>query len=441
VKSFAQQPRSQTQQTYPPGRNRSSFRLAGLVGAALTVLAIVLPNVGCGDSNPGETVGADTRAIAVPKTRLRVRVEPVRLARLAVGDRVTGTVRAFHRATITAETQGRVLARAVQPGASVEAGSMIVELESSRFQLELRRTKASLSAARTVLRHAQREFKRAERLFAQKAVSTQQHDDLRHAVNRAKDEIVLAEVARDTAHRNLEDTRIVAPFAGTVDSMAVDVGDFVAPGTAIATLVDLSRVRIFGGVTAREAAHLVSGTTARVSFSDLGGTVFEATLESVGRVAASRDGTYGIELWMDDAQGRMRDGLVAQIELPDPNEEPRLLARRAALLRRDGHPEVFVVEGHGESAVARTRRLRTGRSHGQWIEILDGLAEGDRVIWDGQFALADMTPVLIDGLIENPLPSDTPGSVETALPEPPSDALSVSTPTSPPAPATALAKE
>ena len=365
--------------------------------AGLLLFSLPWLSAGCADAGDGEASRAAARRIELPTARLRVRVEPVRLDRLAAGNRVTGTVRAFHRATVTSETQGRVLSREVEPGAGIEAGATIVRLEASRFELELRRAEASLAAARTVLAHAEREFARGEQLLARKAISTQQHDDLRNAVDRARDEVALAVVARDTARRNLEDTKIAAPFTGSVDSIAVNVGDFVAPGTPVATLVDLSRVRIFAGVTAREAARLEPGTTARVSFADLGGAIFEATLKSVGRVATRGDGTYGIELWMDDADGRMRDGLVAQIELPDPDTTPRLIAKRAALLRRDGQPEVFIVEGRGDSAVARRRPVRTGRSQGQWIEILDGLEEGDRVIWDGQFALADGTSVLIDG--------------------------------------------
>lgn len=373
---------------------RAGSPLCGLIIA----VALALTQLACEDSNAANKARQGVAALEVPHARLRVRTEPIQLARLASTDRVTGTVRAFHRATVTAETQGRVVARGVESGAIVEEGGLLVLLESSRFELELRRTEASLRAARTVNAHAKREYERAEQLLAQKAISTQHHDDLRHAVERARDEIALAEVARDTAKRNLEDTRISAPFAGTVDSLAVNVGDFVAPGTPVATLVDLSRVRIYGGVTAREAVHLKVGTRARVSFSDLGGATFEATLKSVGHVAGRADGTYEIELWMNSAEIPMRDGLVAQIELPDTAEEPSLLSPRAAVLRRDGHPEVFVVTKENGVAVARTRRLRTGRSHGEWIEVLDGLEEGDQVVSDGHFALEDGSLVVVDGL-------------------------------------------
>ncbi len=371
-------------------RGRSARRAT----VVMATLAITFAAVGCGDPPiPDQGSASDPP----PQARLRVRVDTVKLAPLSVSDRLTGTVRAYHRATITAEAAGRVLARSVEPGARVEADGVLIELEASRYELALRQREASLAAARTVLAHAEREFARGERLLSQKAISTQQHDDLRHAVDRGRDELALAKVARDTAKRDLADTRIRAPFAGTVDALRVDVGDFVSAGSQVATLVDLSRVRVFAGVTAREAARLSPGLVAKASFADLGGAVFDATLQSISRVASESDGTYTLELWIETPDERLRDGLVAALELPDPDPTPRLLARRAALMRRDGHPEVFVIEGKGEVATARTRRVRTGRSAGEWVEIVDGLSAGDRVVWDGQFALAEGVFVTIDG--------------------------------------------
>ena len=371
-------------------------RLERSVAVTLAATLLAFFSLACDDGAAAKRGEAELSG-PLPETRLRVRIDPVRLEALPSEDRITATVRAFHRATITAETRGRVLERVVEPGAEVEADGAILRLEDSRMVLELRRAEAQLSAAGTVLAHAKREFARGDRLLERKAISTQQYDELAHAVDRARDEWALAEVARDTAKRNLADTRVAAPFAGTVDSIAVDVGDFVSAGTPVAVLVDLARVRIMGSVTAGEAARLVPGTTARVTFRDLGGEIFEARLESVARVASPTDGTYAVELHMDDPSGRLRDGLVATVELPDTDASPRLLTKRASLLRRSGHPEVFVIEGEGEAAVARSRRVRTGRSAGEWIEVLDGLNEGERVVWDGHFALGDGIAVVIDG--------------------------------------------
>lgn len=392
----------------------------GLGGCGLA-LVLLFP-IGCTDSGAMNEPVARSESTERLRARLRVRVEPVRLGQLAGSDRVTGTIRAFYRASVTAETQGRVIARAVEPGTAIKKGGLIVELESSRARLELRRTEASLQAKRTVLAHAERELARGERLRAQNALSTQAYDDLRNAVDRAADDLALAKVARDTARRNLQDTRISAPFDGTVDSLAVNEGDFVAPGTPVATVVDLSRVRIYAGVTAQEAARLSPEMAARVSVADLGGEIFDVTLKSVSRVAASSDGTYQIELWMDDPEGRMRDGLVAKIDLPDPDETPKLLAPRSALLRRDGHPEVFVIEQQGAEYVARARRLRTGRSQGEFVEILEGLKEGDPVVYDGHFALEDGGVVEVDGGLAKaappPLPPPAPAPPVVGAPDP-----------------------
>jgi membrane fusion protein (multidrug efflux system) len=364
--------------------------------AAGAAAALLLAGSGCGDSGDAHGSVSGQDPAPPPEARLRVRAEPVRLGSLESADPVTGTVRAFHRATLTAETQGRVVARRALPGTQVKAGELLVELEASRFELELRRAETALGAARTVLAHAERELERGRQLIARSAISTQRLDDLKHALDRARDELALAKVSRDGAARDLADTRILAPFSGTLDSLEVNVGDFVAPGTPVATLVDLSRVRIFGGVIAREAARLSAGSPAQVAFADLGGERFPATLKSIGRVADRADGTYEIELWLDDPPERVRDGLVARIDLPDASHEKQLLTRRAALLRSDGRPEVFVVEHLGERAIARTRALLTGRSDGDWVEVLEGLEEGDQVIYEGHFALADGTPVNLD---------------------------------------------
>jgi membrane fusion protein (multidrug efflux system) len=374
---------------------------AHMVGSRIALVAGLLVLVGsqlaCDGSNPVVGRDGDLSLVAAPEARLRVRTERVRRDRLGSAERVTGTARAFHRATVTAEVQGRVLARAVEPGTPVEEGGLLVELESSRQALELRRVEASLEVARTVIAHAKREHARGERLVAESAISEQRRDDLRHALDVARDELALAEVARDTAKRTLADTRIRAPFPGTVDSIEVDVGDYVSPGTPVATVVDLSRVRIFGGVTANEAARLEVGQVARVSFADLGGQTFEATLKRIGRVANPGDGTYEIELWMSNPDDRMRDGFVARLDLLDVDRGESLLAPRAALLRREGRSEVFVVSEEGGRFVARARPLRAGRSAGAWVEVVEGLEEGDQVVYEGQFALEDGSVVVVDG--------------------------------------------
>ncbi|MFT5441005.1 MAG: RND family efflux transporter MFP subunit [Myxococcota bacterium] len=371
---------------------RADFLLSTFVVATMLSLATLL---GCGDSSADrpKQQADETAHVA---TRQRVQTIAVRLGQLDAKDRTSGIVHAFHKAKVTAEIQARVVSRAVERGEKVEQGQVLVELDATRLGLELRHAEATLRAQSSDLTHAKREFARGEKLVANNAISAQQRDDLQHNLDSARDARELALVMRDTAKRNLEDASIRAPFAGTVDALNVDVGDFVSQGTHVATVVELSRAKVFAGVTAQEAARLAGATTARIQFTALGGGEVDAQLKSLSRVASERDGTYSVELWIDNPPVDLRDGMVASVRLPVGTHDEHALAPRAALMRRSGQPEVFVVERKGSEQFARLRALRTGRSGGDWIEVLEGLQEGDEVIVKGQFALRDGVAIVVD---------------------------------------------
>ena len=247
------------------------YRASATVSLVLACCGIVA----CGNIIDAEVDSGLPIEATIAETRLRVKIEPIRRARLEVAGSVTGTVRAFHRARITAETQGRVIARVVEPGARLAAGAVLVALENSRLALELRRSEAALRLATTIRAHADREFERGERLIAESAISTRRSDEFRLALDRASDEVILAEVARDTAKRNLEDARIEAPFDGSVDSIDVNVGDFVSPGTPVARSIGPTRRQ----TTSSTSCGLLGGTpaTTRSSPSPTRGRACSAT--------------------------------------------------------------------------------------------------------------------------------------------------------------------
>ena len=366
--------------------------------AALTILALSLS---CRDSGLDPTVRASEQQPSAPTQELRagvrVRTARVRTGRLSKRDEISGVVHAFHKATITAEVPGRIVERRVERGETVRRDQVLFRLDASRLELEFARATATEKSRKTDLRHARRELERGRSLIAKNAISEQRLDDLLYAVESAENALALAQVARETAGRALADTTIAAPFAGVVDSYEVDVGDYVAPGAPVLTLVELSRVRLRAGVTASEAARLGVGMTARASFAALGGASRDAELRSVSLVANPTHGTYDVEFWLDNDTGQLREGMVASLSLPEPDREPRMLLPRAALIRWEGRMAVFVVEGDGAATRARAREVRLGRSEGDWVEILMGLREGELAVVDGQFALRDGAAVVIDG--------------------------------------------
>ena len=371
--------------------------------------------LGCGDS-PANGAPAPEAGLA-PELRVRVRTAGVESGRLDVPLRVAATVRAFVETTVKAETDGRVLARPAERGDRVSSGDVLARLDASRLELGLREAEATLRARHTDLEHARRENARGETLAEQDALSEQHRDDLRHRLDSARNAHALARVARDTARRLLEDASIRAPFDGRVDDLFVEVGDYLSPGAPVARVLDLSRARLLGGVTAEEAARLEPGQPARAHFPSLGGFSQEATLRSVASAADPADGTYRIELWVEQPDPRLRDGVVASLEFAAAEAGDAPLAPRSALLRRDGRSEVFVVErsaGEPSAGVARLRGVRTGRSGPERVEILEGLAPGEEVVTEGQFALRDGAAVSIDESRAVPEGPDDPPAISSA---------------------------
>lgn len=365
-----------------------------LVGPLLVGLGLAF---GCGQRiSAVETAGSETER-ADTRAALRVRVAPVTLGALGRASEVTGVVSPFRTAHVAAEVAGRVLVRHVEPGASVREGEPLLSLESTHLDAARDEARATLASREVDLAEARRELARGDELFKRGALSEGRRDSLRFGVDRAKSARALAAAALARAEESHSNAVVRAPFEGTVESVTAHVGDYLAAGSAVATVADFGRVRVRAGVTAADAAHLVAGTQAAVSLAALGGLRRDAEVHSVGRIADPTTGTYPVELWLDDAAGQLRGGMVARVEFTGDPGESVLHAPRAALVRRGGELAVFVVEALEDGRTARVRPVRVGRQGDAHVELLEGVDEAELVVIDGQFALADGARVTIDG--------------------------------------------
>ncbi len=363
----------------------------------LVALAIAAPLGGCEGESQGARADAPASAVATPAFRpaIRVRVAEIRRGVVAPPTAV-GVASAFQSARVAAEVPGRVLRRVVEPGDPVERDAPLVVLDASRLQLAVDQARAQREARAVDLADARRELRRGRELIRKRAISQRELDELETAVKRADAALRAAEVALARAERALADATVRAPFGGTVEEVLVDVGEYLQPGTPVATVVDFSRVRVRAGVTAAEAADLEVGQPAEISFETLGGAAARGVVHSIGRVADPGTGTYPVELWIEDPDPRLREGMVGRVRFARREAEERPVAPHDALIRRDGKPAVFVVVEGEDGPRAELRPVRTGRSDDHAIEILDGVAVGERVVIDGQFALRDGAPVTVD---------------------------------------------
>jgi membrane fusion protein (multidrug efflux system) len=359
------------------------------VGAALALAS------GCGgDSSARKEPAAGASEHSRPA--VRVQIAQVRTGQLDVQPRTTGLSRAFRRATVSAEVGGRVVERAAEPGDHVRTGTPLLVLDSRRPGLTRDEARAGLRSRETDLAEAERELKRGQDLARQHALSESEFDRLGSQRDRAIAAVALSRAHVARAEQDFADATVRAPFAGSVEQVNADVGDYIQPGTPVAVVIDLSRVRVQTGVTATEAARLHEKMPVTLVFDAGDGRARAGIIRSIGRLADARTGTYPVEIWLDNEDGAIRDGMMASIEFADDEGASVPLVPRAALARNRRGVVVYVVEGDGEIRRAVMREVQLGRSDQAHIEVLDGLQPGETVITDGQFAIENGAPVVID---------------------------------------------
>ncbi|MDH3643518.1 MAG: efflux RND transporter periplasmic adaptor subunit, partial [Gammaproteobacteria bacterium] len=286
---------------------------------------------GCSDSS-GNILSDEITETPVLQTAVRVIVEPVAEIPIQREGEVTGIVTAFRKATVAAEVGGRVIERLIEPGDFVAAEQVLVVLDSDRVRLSEEQAEAQHQARTVDLHQARQRFERGKNLFERNAISKDALDDLRFAVDRAQAELGAARAALNTARRAVRDSRVAAPFAGTAEMVHAQQGDYLNPGAPVATLADFSRARVRAGVTASEAASVQAGHPATLVFEALGGMSLSGEVQSVGRIADDLSGTYPVEIWLSgEAASRLREGMVAAVQLSLPTTDPKPAVPRAAL--------------------------------------------------------------------------------------------------------------
>lgn len=368
-------------------------------GQLLTALLALLLGqsliAGCTrEAAPAET--AASAPAVIERTAQRVRVGEARHAAVGGLSGVAGITSAFRTASVAAEVNARVVERHVEPGQHVAEGDPLVTLDDTHLAITVAEAQATLEAREVDVAEAKRELARGDELAGKGVISEGRHDDLRFAGDRARTSRDLAVAALRRARRSRADAIVRAPFSGTVERIDAQVGDYLAPGVPVATVADFARVRLRAGVTAAEADLLKPGAPATVLIPAMGGYETDAAIHSVALMSDPKTGTYPVELWLDNPELRIRGGMVGELRLTAAADTGGVVVPRAAVLRHEGRLAVYVVEERDGALRAFTRPVRVGRQQGDFVELLEGIEIGERVVVEGLFALTNGAAVFID---------------------------------------------
>ena len=238
-----------------------------------------------------------------------------------------------------------------------------------------------VAEAEAWLRQAKLQFERAQNLFERKAVTKAQLLDA--VTNRD-----VAEARLASAKLALDKARVAAPWAGRIAARHVEIGSFVAPGTPLFELVDASRVKVRAEARSADVRFLAVGREVEVSFDAFPGEKFPAKIERLGAELDPQSRTLAVEAELPNADGRLKPGMLARLDIPRQTVEGALVVPMSALVDLGGTKAVWTVA----DGRAVRREVTTGVVVGEEIVVL-GLPAGTHVIVEGQQAVGENQPV------------------------------------------------
>ncbi len=304
-----------------------------------------------------------------------------------------------------AHVSPRIPGRAVEVrallGSVVEPGQVLARLDS----LDLGEKKSTFLQARTSLEVARRNYERERRLFEKQISSEREYLEAKGEFERSEaayqgarealrllaiPDAELARIAWASANTEpLSHFPLVAPFVGTVIAQHVTLGELVKPEDTPFTIADLSTLWILIDVFEKQLPRVAIGQDVQVSVDAYPGERFVGRIAYVAHVLDEKTRAAQARVEIANPEGRLRPGMFATaiIATARAGDRQTIALPSEAIQSIHGKPFVFVEEKPGRYAA---RELRVGKDSGAFVEIISGVAEGDRVVTRGAFSLKSM---------------------------------------------------
>lgn len=288
---------------------------------------------------------------------------------------VDGTVEAINKATLTAQTQGRVTAIHFDVDDYVEQGEVVIELENREQKARVSQAQAAVEEARASVDEASRNFARVEELVSSGTLSQADFDRSKAALDAARARQKQTEAALDQARQQLSYTQLAAPYPGILTERYVEVGELATPGKPLVAGLSMDRIRVTATVPQRYVDAVRRQSSLTVVLDD--GTRLASNDITVFPYAEAGSHSFRIRAELDAGVDGIYPGMFARVELAT-GERDVLTVPTSALLRRQELTAVYRLVGGSP----RLTQVRTGRVLAEQVEILAGLAAGDTIAVD-----------------------------------------------------------
>jgi membrane fusion protein, multidrug efflux system len=361
--------------------------MTGLRSLAAVLIAVTLA-AGCSRSQGAPAPGGPRRAAGVT-----VRVEPVAVKDVVYAINAVGSLEAEEVVQVTAEVEGAVAAVLFNEGARVSPRTVLARIDPDRYRLEAARAEAAFRRAEADARRAESDYQRREQLAGERLVAVEELTRARAERDRLVADTAAMRAAWNIAQQNAGRADVKAPAGGVINTRKVEKGQWVKQGDVLATIVDISRLRLRFKVSEGESLRAVKDQEVAFRVNALGNARFGGTIYHVGEVADPATRQVEVLAWVRNP-GVLKPGFFAEVELASETHAAATVVPERAVQASEQGFVTYVVEG----GTARSRRVEIGvRTGDGLVEILGGLKQGETVVVEGNDRVADGVAVSVAG--------------------------------------------
>jgi RND family efflux transporter MFP subunit len=220
---------------------------------------------------------------------------------------------------------------------------------------------------------------------AQKAAAERQYDVARNSAAQQYQSLIAARARAAMAQKALADTVVRAPFAGVVGERFVSIGDYVNRGTRVASVLRIDPLRVQLTVAEQDVAGVAIGRAVTFGVDAYPGEPFTAEVRYVSPSVTADTRALIVEAMVPNPAGRLRPGFFATARIERKEQTPKIMVPPSALRTINGTTRVFVIDGD----TARERIVTTGEAAEAGVEVITGLAAGERVATSALNQLTD----------------------------------------------------
>ena len=310
-----------------------------------------------------------------------------------------GSIESIEGALLSSQEAGTVARVLYEPGSYVEAGTVLVEIDSN---VEI----AQLNGAVAYAARMKKAYDRVQALKSKGAISNDEYDNTVAEYERATSAV-------DSLRATIGRRRLTAPVSGRVGIKRVNVGDYVEAGKTLVSIHKLSNLFVNFSAPQKYVGHITSGAKVTVFSDNLKDKFITGVVTSVDPDVSMQTRNFNIQAVVQNPDELLRPGMFVSVSVDLANKQEGIVVPVSAINSAPYGDSVYIVSNKNDGKKSVDQQfVKVGNKKGDFVQILSGLNEGVEVVTTGLFKLNPGIAVIVNNDLapvtsKNPSPEDT----------------------------------